>query len=161
MKLFGNGNYTFVLFLRPFLLSIEIKYILLFIVAAILLIWATLVTAVVIVVLATFVSASEITVSSLVLGTISLVHLASTHLSLNIFFHQINDFIRNTQILDRASSNIAFAHSPETVTILKNKLFLYLSDEMRRKVSELTFDVQMTSRRFIFIHVSQLTRCPL
>lgn len=49
--------------------------------------------------------------------------LTTSCLSLNIFLDEINDFIWDTEILDGASTNIAFIHTPELVAILlRNKV---------------------------------------
>jgi hypothetical protein len=39
---------------------------------------------------------------------------------LNVLFNEIDDLIGNAQVLDCASANVAFVHSPELVAILED-----------------------------------------
>ena len=51
-------------------------------------------------------------------------HLPSSHfapaftLLLNLFFHHVDDFIRNSKVLYRTSANVTFWHPPKPITIL-------------------------------------------
>lgn len=39
-----------------------------------------------------------------------------------LFFHHINDLIRNTQVFDGAATDVTFRHPPEFVSILSKKI---------------------------------------
>lgn len=52
-----------------------------------------------------------------------LVHLRSVpRLCLGILLHHVDDFVRNTQILDGTATNVAFRHSPKSVAILQGEV---------------------------------------
>lgn len=57
--------------------------------------------------------------AALVLISVALVHFSSSRLGLNVFLYQIDDFVGNAKVFDGASTNVAFVHAPEFVSILK------------------------------------------
>ena len=79
--------------------------------------------------------------------------------------------IRYSKVLDCIASYVAFRHPPKSISVLHyqnlNQAFSIITKlqdnkkQARDRKSNITLDVQMTSRRWMFIHVSQLTKCPL
>jgi hypothetical protein len=57
-----------------------------------------------------------------VVVSVALVHLASSHLVLNILFDEVDNFIWDSEVFDRTAADVAFVHSPETVAILQSEL---------------------------------------
>lgn len=92
-----------------------------------------------------------------------------------IYTNNIYYLIWNSKVLDCVTTDITFRHSPKPISVLqRNKAVTYLSvNHTKSKQMNIcinnstyesikkTFDVQMTSRRWMFIHVSQFTKCPL
>ena len=65
---------------------------------------------------------------------------AATALGHHLLLDHVDDLVRDAQVLDGAAADVALGHPPEFVASL---------------------DVQITSRKLMFIQLSQLTRCPL
>lgn len=85
---------------------------------------------------------------------------------LGLLFHHVDDLVRDAQIFDGVAANVALGHAPETITILwmwGQQMRRDWVNTLRRQLATTarTLDVQITSRKWTFIQVSQLTRCPL
>lgn len=91
--------------------------------------------------------------------------LAITRFHLGIFFNHVDDFVGNSQVFDGAATNVALGHTPKSVTVLQSQHCDAENELHKQRTTSnkriLAFDVQMTSRKLMFIHVSQLTKWPL
>jgi hypothetical protein len=96
-----------------------------------------------------------------VVSILLLVLVSILGLGLDVLLHQIDDLVGNAEILDCAAADVALVHSPKLVAILKRRKSICWNIFSKISSHHLTFDVQMTSRRLMFIHVSQLIKCPL
>ena len=68
------------------------------------------------------------------------------------------NLVRNTEVLNVVAADVAFGNVPERVAILsRHDIDLRLTFARRVR----TLEVQMTSRRLMFILLSQLTKWPL
>lgn len=96
------------------------------------LIWSVLLITTATAAIALLVATSAI--PSLLLVAVSFVHLCATSLCLDVFLHQVDNLVWNTEVFDCTASDVAFVHAPELVTVLKYAKLRRCTGSLNREI---------------------------